>query len=56
MRSWSNHVNGVSAIARLRGTDLLRTNIGRKIFAILRVQVVSHSFRSTERFNLIGVT
>ena len=46
MRSWSNHVNGAIAIARLRGTDLLRTNIGRKIFANLRVQIVSHSFQS----------
>ena len=42
MRSWANHVSGASAIARLRGTDQLRTEIGRKIFATLRVQIVSH--------------
>ncbi len=41
MRSWANHVNGASAIARIRGTDQLRTEIGRKIFATLRVQIVS---------------
>ena len=38
-------MKGASAIARLRGTDLLRTRIGRKIFAVLRVQIVSHSFQ-----------
>ena len=45
MRSWSNHVNGASAMARLRGMDILRTSIGRKVFAVLRNQIVSHSFQ-----------
>lgn len=42
MRSWANHVNGATAIARLRGTDQLRTVTGRKIFISLRGQIVSH--------------
>ena len=42
MRAWANHVNGASEIARLRGTNQLRTKIGRTIFAILRVQIVSY--------------
>ena len=42
MRSWTNHINGASAIARLRGTAQLRTKIGRTIFAILRIQIVSY--------------
>lgn len=41
MRSWANHINGASAIARIRGTDLLRTYEGREVFATLRVQIVS---------------
>ena len=48
MRSWANHVNGAIAIARLRGTDQLRTKIGRKIFAIVRLQVVSHRSKDAE--------
>ena len=51
MRSWTNHVNGATAIARLRGTDQLRTKIGRTIFAIVRLQVVSLQFEDEE---LIG--
>lgn len=42
MRSWANHVKGATAIARLRGTDQLRTVTGRKIFISLRGQIVSH--------------
>lgn len=42
MRSWVNHVNGATAIARLRGTDQLRTKVGRKIFENLLLQIVSH--------------
>ena len=42
MRSWVNHVQGATAIARLRGTDQLRTATGRMIFVSLRTQIVSH--------------
>lgn len=45
MRSWTNHINGASALARLRGTDQLRTQIGRDIFGSLRIQIVSHGFQ-----------
>lgn len=41
MRSWANHVSGATAIARLRGTDQLRTPIGRNIFSSLRVQILT---------------
>lgn len=40
MRSWVNHVNGATAIARLRGTDQLRTKVGRKIFENLLLQIL----------------
>ena len=52
MRSWANHINGASAIARLRGTDQLRTKIGRTIFAIVRLQIVSHRRYGKRRLRL----
>ncbi|KAF6233116.1 hypothetical protein HO173_008660 [Letharia columbiana] len=40
MRSWTNHVNGATALVRLRGTDQLRTKVGRKLFDNLVVQIL----------------
>ena len=48
MRSWANHVNGATAIARIRGMDQLGTKLGRKIFATLRVQIVSPRVQDEE--------
>lgn len=40
LKAWTNHINGATAIAKVRGQDQLQTPIGRQIFTHLRTQVL----------------
>lgn len=45
--SWTNHINGATALLDLRGTDQFKTRTGLRLFLYLRYQIVSvveHSF------------
>lgn len=45
--SWTNHINGATALLEIRGTDQLKTSAGLRLFLYLRYQIVSvvdHSF------------
>ncbi|TKA71325.1 hypothetical protein B0A49_05369 [Cryomyces minteri] len=40
IKSWANHVNGATAIVRLRGIEQLQTKVGNYMFVYLRTQIV----------------
>ncbi|KAK0507284.1 hypothetical protein JMJ35_010322 [Cladonia borealis] len=40
LRSWTNHIHGAKAIARIRGREQLQSPLGRQIFSYLRNQLV----------------
>lgn len=40
LKAWTNHVNGATAIAKVRGRDQLQTQIGRSLFSRLRTQIL----------------
>ena len=40
LKAWANHINGATAIAKVRGQNQLQTPIGRQIFTHLRTQVM----------------
>ncbi|KAL2042764.1 hypothetical protein N7G274_004523 [Stereocaulon virgatum] len=40
LKSWVNHINGATAIMRLRGKASLQTVVGRHLFSLLRIQIV----------------
>jgi len=39
LKAWTSHINGATAIAKVRGRNQLQTQIGRHIFTHLRTQV-----------------
>ncbi|KAJ6043304.1 uncharacterized protein N7446_001499 [Penicillium canescens] len=38
--SWTNHINGATALLDIRGTDQLKTDAGLKLFLHLRYQII----------------
>ncbi|KXG46367.1 uncharacterized protein PGRI_052230 [Penicillium griseofulvum] len=41
IESWTNHINGATALLNIRGTEQLKTNAGLLLFLHLRYQIVS---------------
>lgn len=40
MKAWCNHVEGAIVLLQLRGEEQLQTEIGRRLFVQLRIQIV----------------
>lgn len=40
IESWTNHINGATALLEMRGTDQLKSETGLRLFLHLRYQVV----------------
>jgi hypothetical protein len=41
MRAWLKHINGATALLELRGKQQLESELGRRLFAHLRIQIVN---------------
>ena len=41
MDSWANHIIGATTLIHIRGRDQLQSDIGRRLFRFLRLQIVS---------------
>lgn len=51
LRSWTSHITGSMAMLRLRGIEQLNTDIGRRIFAQIRSQIVCKIDCSNQRLD-----
>ncbi|KGO74064.1 hypothetical protein PITC_097500 [Penicillium italicum] len=47
--SWTNHINGATALLDVRGTDQLKTNAGLRMFLYLRYQIIISCLQQNAR-------